>query len=181
MNLPLRFLSLVACALVVVGCGERAADVSKSKPFRSGEISFEMPGNWKVASNDRGEGFHSIIVETPGDTIAVIQLLPLSEAEQSLEFYAQAFSASASEETPVGKMTGSALGPQPEVHGFERLRESVVVSLMGQEVPIWRSYAGKCFENDRLFVIFQSPESDLGKVQPGFEFILGSLLRKPSE
>ncbi len=165
----------VMCAgLVLVGCGERAAKVSKPQHYEKDGLTFLYPGNWKIDADEMLESIHHLSISTPGDALVVVQFFPL-EIASSLEDYARAFSKETAAAVPVGKMTGSKFTPQPDADGYTCLKETCTMELAGQSIPHVRYFRSRDFGGKRCFLLCQVADEDLADVEDGFKQVASSL------
>lgn len=160
--------------MLLSGCGEPAADVAVSKKYHKDGIAFQHPGNWKVTEATVEEGFHHVMVETPGDALVIVQVFPADDAA-TLKEYADAFSAAAAEEAPFGVVSKSKfIGLDPQ-EGWSRTKETFIIQVLGVKVAHTRLYHARDFGHWRCFVLCQTADEDWAKVEAGFRQIVSSV------
>lgn len=173
MKLPPSRLILLLPGLFA-GCGEPQADISTPRTHRSGAITFDYPGNWKISDELVTPEIHSLFVETPGDAIVIFQSYPTEEAED-LPTFTKAFSSSAATGTPIGMIVGSTFSDITEADGYEWIVEDFNINLLGVSVPHRRLYGSKMIGERQAFLIFQVAIEDSAKAEAGFHLIRNSL------
>lgn len=179
MNNPRRFLAarvvaLIAIALLLAGCWESPADISKPQAYDKDGLTFTYPGNWTVTEDVAGDQLRYLFVETPGEALVVIQVDSSGQAE-NLKPFAESFSQRATTETPVGDIAQNEFGPIEKRAGYEAIQEKFSITLLSVEVPHTRIYLRKALEDVTLFIINQAANEDLASVEPGFDQISESL------
>lgn len=173
---------LLLSVLVLAGC-ERVADVSKPQGYDKGGIRFSYPANWKVSDDTEEEGVRNVIVESSADSIFVVQAYPRSVAF-SLNDYAQNISDEIGVSLPVGKQENVRFArSRTDVKGgqdVEAIDETADLNMLGQRVPLTRSYY-RIDGGDRVLLMFhQSTAEDQAKVSPGFDLILQTVQLTPA-
>lgn len=175
----LSILALV-CTSALMGC-ESSADVAHPQTYAREGISFRYPGNWKVSSDERDpSGFRTIIVETPGDGLAMIQhfeVMPTTSTRQ----YAELFAQMTAEEIPLGNVTASVYKDYTYTHPaskkvMEGVQERFAIAVLGESVPHVRAYVGFNDEFPRSVFICQVASEDLKLVKPGCDQVLQDLV-----
>lgn len=167
--------ALTLCAtLLLVACGERAANVAQPKHYDKDGLTFLYPGNWQIDEDDNTVSVRLVSLTTTGEGMAVVQIFPL-EIAGSLEDYAQAFSDETAAAVPMGKLTGSKFTPQPDADGYKCLKETCTMKLMGQSTPHVRYYRSRDFGNQRCYLFCQVADEDLKNFEEGFKQIASSL------
>ena len=162
--------ALILCAFyIVTGCGEPVADLNNTKTYDKYGISFKYPGNWTVSDKMTGD-ISSISLETPGDTVVIIQNYPV-EYSMNLKKYANEFSKSMAENLPIGNINNQKILSSSE----SMIDEEFSISLIGEKVPHRRKFVSKNTEKSTCFLIYQVPKEDFEKSQKGFELINSSL------
>lgn len=164
-------------ALALAGC-EQAADISSPTVYEKNHVGFSFPANWDVSEDATQDGVRHIFVESPGDAIFIALLYPRTDAV-SLREFAEWFSAQAGEETPVANVGESAFSDLEKASGQlsgEAIGEDFSLSLLGMEIPHRRGYYTTESGDRTAFLVTQVANDDLGKVQPGFDLILGSFV-----
>lgn len=156
-----------------LGCGEPNAKVNKPKQYSKDGLEFRYPGNWKVTEDVRQADLRYLIVETPGDAILVIQIIP-DKLAVSLKEYAQVFSDNARKEMPIGKMTPSTFGVPQMAGGFEVVQGKCSISVLGVIIPHTRYFRRKQIGNEVCFLMSQAPSEDYLKVSTGFDQVINS-------
>ena len=168
-----RVAAMFACALLV-GCGEQQADRSTPQTHQTGGIIFEYPKNWTVSEPLSIPNNSFVIVESPGNALAILQAGP-KEIMPSLADHAKEFTANAEGEMPMGKITSGELVPLPQAHGYDWLSQDFVIHLMGQAVPHRRLYGSKDIGDRRVILLFQVANEDATRTTPGFDLLRDSL------
>jgi len=159
--------ALVALLLTFAGC-ERKARTDKPKHYSGGGVQFDYPANWKVAEDTELGTIRHIVVETPGNALAIIQIYPAAEASD-IKTFAEQFAAAAKENIPIGEVTPSTFGEVVQSDGYEVLGETLSFTVLGQRVPHSRTYRRKVFGDAVAFIITQVSDEDRTNVMPGFE------------
>lgn len=167
-------LFLLSWVVLLSGCGEQAADVAVAKKHHQDGIAFLHPGNWEITEAMAEEGFRHVLVETPGDALVIVQVLPTDSAS-TLKEHADAFSAAAAEQAPFGVVSKSKfVGLDPQ-EGWSRLKETFIIQVLGVEVAHTRLYHARDFGHWRCFVLCQTADEDWSKVEAGFRQIVSSV------
>ena len=173
MKLPFLFSALPLIGLLY-GCGEKQPDLSNSITHQLGEIIFDYPGNWKVAEDSITATIHNLIIETPGDTIVIIQSYPL-EMGIDLKALSREFSESAAHSIPLGSINKSVFSKRPKQWGYDWIAEDFESVFLGEAIPHQRIYGSKEVGDRQIFLILQVPVEDYQKVEKGFHLIANSL------
>ena len=179
-------------------CGEPQADLSTPQTHRSSTLGFNYPKNWKITDDTTEEEVRSLIIETPGDAIVIIQSYTIVEGEgqsanegkgesknkeeiqiRELTDFAKGFAEIAAAETPIGKMENSTFANAPDVAGFKWIEEKFDITLLGESVPHRRIYGSKTIGNQEIILILQVAIEDYSKAEAGFHLIRDSLLSSP--
>jgi hypothetical protein len=160
------WLFVLAVVMLLSGCGEPEADMAVSKKHLKDGIAFQHPGNWKITEATAEEGFHHVMVETPGDALVIVQLFP-ADGAATLKEYADAFSAAATEEAPAGVVSKSKFAELDPKEGWSRSKETFVIQVLGVKVNHTRLYHARDFGHRRCFVLCQVADEDLSKVEEG--------------
>lgn len=168
-------LFLLSWVVLLSGCGEPAADVAVAKKHHQDGIAFQHPGNWKVTEATATDGFHHVMVETPGDALVIVQVFPADSAA-TLKEYADAFSAAAAEEAPFGVVSKSKFAELDPNEGWSRLKETFIIQVLGVEAAHTRLYHARDFGNWRCFVLCQTADEDWSKVEAGFRQVVSSVI-----
>jgi len=175
MRFAVRLLLVFLCGLWASGCGEPKADVALPKRYAKDGIKFQHPGNWKITEELKEEGvYRSVTVGSPGDAVVVVQVfdaknvLPLKE-------YAELFSQETAKAMPMGKILPPTVTLLEAKDGWERLRETFVIRLVGVDVPHTRLVQGRDIGPWRCYVLCQVADEDMKAVEVGFQQILDSM------
>ena len=171
--MPFLFSALPLIGLLY-GCGEKHPDLSNSITHQLGEIIFDYPGNWKVAEDSITATIHNLIIETPGDTIVIIQSYPL-EMGVDLKALSREFSESAAHSIPLGSINKSVFSKRPKQWGYDWIAEDFESVFLGEAIPHKRLYGSKEVGESQIFLILQVPAEDYQKVEKGFHLIANSL------
>ena len=158
----------------LIGCSEPQADLSEPKTHRTNAYRFHYPKNWKITEESTSSPIHYLFVETPGDALVVIQSYPIDSADDLLTF-AKDFSASATVETPIGKITQSPFSEITTDSGYQWVSEKFSIELLGESVPHDRLYGTRSIGSRQVYLVFQVASEDLAKAKPGFDLITDSL------
>lgn len=169
----------LTCAMVcllglLASCGGRKPDLSTPTRHRSGNLVFEYPKNWSISHDTVSPGLHSLIIETTGDGLAILEAVDSGDPYNLLN-YAQDFSNQAAITMPMGKTATASLKELPKVSNFEWMREEFTITALGQSIPHRRLYGSKKMGELRVSLIFQVPTKDFRKEQPGFNLIRDTL------
>lgn len=112
---------LLVCVSVCWGC-ESSADVEHPKQYTKNGIAFSYPGNWTIESDEVDPtGFRTIIIETPGDGLAMVQHFKEPPAI-GLQEYAEVFSELTRQEVPFGQIGQPVQALHPQGHAAVRGR-----------------------------------------------------------
>lgn len=168
---------VVTCILLLFFSCERAVDITKTRFYEKNNISFTYPKVWKVANDEEKNGYRNIFVESPGNSIFIIQVLDKSNA-LTLEEYSKLFSTNAIEATPVanrskGNFTEFEINVNNNV--LKGIQEDFSVSLLNQNIPHISKYYRLDTDEKVVYLISQTSIEDLKKVEPGFDLIIKSL------
>jgi hypothetical protein len=167
-------LVLLLAVVGLSGC-ERKARTDKPKHYDRQGVSFNYPGNWKIAEDSSELGIRSIEIETPGDAILIIQVYP-APLDDDLRTQAATFAEAMREEgTGLVSIGPSKSGTVKKWRGYERLSEKFTISAAGEAVVHKRAFLRKKVGDKQLFCIAQVASEDSHLVQPGFEQVLGSI------
>ena len=183
-HLPsLKTSTLLVLALLVfsatVAC-ESAADTANPKTYTRDGIQFHYPGNWKVESDESDpSGFRTIIIETPGDGLAMIQHFEVAPATSTQE-YAELFSRLTKEEIPIGEVTPSTYKEYTFTNPVNSqvmtgVQERFAIEVIGEKVPHVRAYVGFNEQLPKSVFICQVASEDLAHVKPGCDQVLQHL------
>ncbi len=163
-------------AFVVIGC-EMQADLKNSIEYSDKDISFTLPGNWKIAENENNGGFKYLIVETTGDAILTLNIFP-NKGSKSLKEYVDSIVLDATKNFPIGKRNrGSIIEVQTVVDGrvFKGYENHFLVTLLGEEVPHLSYFYYQESDSRVAYLAAQVALEDIDKVREGFELTLSTL------
>ncbi|WP_360820481.1 hypothetical protein, partial [Streptomyces sp. NPDC047042] len=88
----------LALAALLAACGEPAANVAEPKAYDRLGVQVQIPGNWKLADDQRLGGVHYLTVESPGTAVFIAMVQ--SDRNRELEEFARSFSAEADKQLP---------------------------------------------------------------------------------
>src|SRR5262249_4238758 len=88
----------LALILTLAACGEPAANVAEPKVYDRLGVQVRIPGNWKLADDQRLGGVHYLTVESPGTAVFIAMVQ--SDRNRELEEFARSFSAEADKQVP---------------------------------------------------------------------------------
>ena len=168
-------------ALVLTGCGERKAEVSKPTKFVHGRVSFDYPGNWEVTTDEVVDDFHVFMLETPGEAFVYLTAFEVEEGEASLRDEAKEFSKELELDVALVKSGESTMADEEARNGFERIRERMTFSVLGEKIVQERLHAGKTIAGLRVYLVVHAVGEDFAKVEPGFDLILDTFEVLPAE
>jgi hypothetical protein len=171
-----QIIILTIFLFTLIGCGERAADIKNPKHYNKSGLKFSYPGNWEITSDDGLDSFRSIIVETSGDGIVIIQTYLASEA-MSLQELADEFSKSMGDEMPIGEIVDI----KNVASSSTEISQTFSIKLLGERVPHDRKFVLKKFGSEVCFLIYQISTEDTNKAIKGFELINSTLLKEESK
>lgn len=160
----------LALAALLVACGEPAANVAQPKVYDRLGVQVRIPGNWKLADDQRLGGVHYLTVESPGSAVFIAMVQ--SERNRELEEFARSFSAEADKQVPDALDRQSRFDLSSFADGT--IREHYTVSLGGVKVPHLREYHKITGAHRTAFLITQSADEDRAQARPGFELMLKS-------
>lgn len=167
------------CACTLLAC-ESSADTANPRSYNKDGISFQYPGNWKVESDEfDASGFRTIIVETPGDGLAMVQYFTVAPVT-STEDYAKLFAQVTKDEVPIGQITPSVYKDYTYTNPISRqvitgVQERFAIEILGERVPHVRAYVGFNEQFPKSVFICQVASEDLELVKPGCDQVLHSL------
>jgi hypothetical protein len=164
---------LLVFLITLIGCGERAADIKNPKHYNKSGLKFSYPGNWTITSDDELDSFHSIIVETSGDGIVILQKYLATDA-MSLKEFADEFSNSMGDELPIGEIVDT----KNVASTSTEISQTFSIKLLGERVPHVRKFVLKKFGSEVCFLIYQVATEDTDKAIKGFELISSSMLKE---
>lgn len=182
-HLPMHrhILNVALLASLALACAcERAADLENPKHYDRDLIAFDYPGNWTVTSDEvDADGFRTIVIETPGDGLVLIQHFKEVPA-LDLDAYAKLFADLTKKEMPFGQVSDGVFSPYPYtppgsalvLHG---LQQRFHITVMEQEVPHVRGFFGFDEHYPRTAFICQVASEDLKDVRPGCDLVLNHL------
>ncbi len=178
MRSKLLRLVLLFMAFALVGCFERKADLLKQEHYSNNGLAFDYPGNWSSTPTlDLAmSSVRLITIESPGD--AVVFVFVYEDDETQLKEFAEDFASNAEDEIPLGGMMNSKMSNIAEADGYQQIKETVDMKLLGQSVPHTRLYGLKKFDDDTVILIFQVATEDLDETKGGYELIRRSLSLK---
>jgi hypothetical protein len=133
MNL-LRLFFAIPLFFLLSGCGEPPADVTASKTYRSGGITFDYPKNWKIDEGSVSPEVHFVILGSPGNAVVILQSYPTEDADD-LATFSKAFSSIVEAELPFGEVAQRKLVELPDAHGYQWMEEESEITLLGESVP----------------------------------------------
>ena len=161
-------------ASCLVGCGERRADLDNPKQHQSGALAFSYPGNWTVTTSKVINSIQLVIIESPGDSLVVLQTRPLGSAEELSDF-AMSFSSDAISRTSILKTDLPSISKVSQTGAYELVTEEFTVTLLNEEIDNTRLYASRILGEQKIFLILQVADEYLNNAKPGFELVLESL------
>lgn len=171
--------ALIVCISITCAC-ERAADITHPKHYDKDLITFDYPGNWTVTGDEvDADGFRTIILETPGDGLVLIQHFKDPPA-LDLEAYARLFSELTKKEMPFGEVSDGVFSPYPYTPPgttltLDGLQQRFSITVLDQKVPHVRGFFGFDTHYPRTAFICQVASEDLANVRPGCDLILNRL------
>jgi hypothetical protein len=162
-------------AFLVIAC-EMQADLKNTVDYKDSEISFTIPGNWKITSNENIGGFRYLIIETTGDALVMLNIFPGKEPG-SLEEYVENFIDGSTKNFALGKRNkGTIMQVKTVVDGrvFSGYKNQFTVSLASVEDPHTSYFY--YFESDSrvAYLSTQVASEYIDKVQEGFELTLST-------
>ncbi|MCM8533000.1 MAG: hypothetical protein NE330_17665 [Lentisphaeraceae bacterium] len=167
---------LMLSLLILVGCGERVADIKNPNLYFKSGLKLSYPGNWNITSDEKSDSFHQLILETSGDGIVIVQAVN-AEGAKSLKEYANDFSKSMSNSVPIGKIVNLKTLTNNSDLSTE-INQTFSIEILGQKVPHNRKFALKKFGSQVCFLIFQISSEDASKADKGFELIHSTITKE---
>lgn len=161
---------VLALLALLAACGEPAANVAQPKAYDRLGVQVRIPGNWKLADDQRLGGVHYLTVESPGSAVFIAMVQ--SDRNRELEEFARSFSAEADKQMPGALQRQSRFDLSAFADGT--IREHYTVSLGGVKVPHLREYHKITGARRTAFLVTQSADEDLAQAKPGFDLILKS-------
>lgn len=168
-----RFLVFIII-LSLASCGEPEAQTDQPKSYNQSGLLFSYPGNWKTQHRTENKT-KKIIVESPGNTIVLIMPAPRNY-DLTLKQFAEEFSKSANQKTPITSVRWSYLVPKKQNENAV-ITEKLNINLLGVNIPHTRIYRRKILNNKPYFIIAQFSDEDRGKIIKGVNLISRSLKR----
>lgn len=160
----------LALVLTLAACGEPAANVAEPKAYDRLGVQVQIPGNWKLADDQRLGGVHYLTVESPGTAVFIAMVQ--SDRNRELEEFAHSFSAEADKQAPAATEHQGRFDLSAFDHGT--IREHYTVSLGGVKVPHLREYHKITGARRAAFLVTQSADEDQARARPGFDLMLKS-------
>ena len=168
-----RLTSLVLLAGLFAACGEKPAEIENPRDYKKGKITFQYPGNWEVTEDVEQAGIRSVIIESPGDAVLILQTFPANLAPD-IKTFAKIFAAELKKEVPVGEVGDSKLTPREKDSGFEVLKDNFALTLAGEKIPHTRFFHRKKIGQTVSFIVTQVSDEDLSLVEKGFAQVVSS-------
>ena len=173
-----RVIALFAVGIVGLGlsgcCGEPEADLAAPLSYDNAGIAFDYPGNWKISDDGTEPQNRYVMVETPGEAITIVTLVPAEEAAD-LDGYSRVFSDEARKNTPVGDVSASTFSKVTGAEDKQAQTENFTISLAGESLPHTRHYRRVASDKSVCFVLAQAADEDMDKAKPGFDLIFSTL------
>lgn len=170
----LLLLPVLVSFYLLVGCGVPKADLSTPRTYRSGDITFDYPKNWKVTDESVTSDRHCIFVDSPGDALIILQSRPADWAGD-LTAFCKSFSESSATELTIGRFEQIKITNLPDAAGYSWVVEDFEIDLLGESVPHQRFYGTKSIGGKQYYLVLQVPTGELLKVEAGFHLIRDSL------
>lgn len=173
----LKYLAVLFSFLILLGCGERKADVKNAVLYNKEGVSFNLPGNWAVTEDEEDDGIRYLFVETPGDALVVIHVFANIDEAPRLEDYADFFVQESMNNMPVGSRSRGLI---TEIHktlgdkAFHGYRNAFTATFVGQEYPHTVEFFSVSSSDRSAYLTTQVADEDLPKVEKGFEQIISS-------
>jgi hypothetical protein len=161
--------------IALTGCGEYEKSAWTEDPinYEKNSLSFNYPRNWKVTEDEQYEEYRLIYVETPGETMVVIQVYPDS-VTLDMQEYAREFSRETNENTTTAKFSESNFSSVVKKNRSESLKERFSVKFLGVSVQFTRHYKCKNINGHPCVFIFHVPDEDHSMVESGFKQIVST-------
>ncbi|GHA03634.1 hypothetical protein GCM10008090_10970 [Arenicella chitinivorans] len=178
MRKPTRWYAIAIC-LALSACGEPIADVDLPRKYHRDGVRFSLPSNWSVTEDYSDAGFRLILVESPGDAIAKIELY-LRDDEFNLQDFVQRSKESFAEQIP----SGIGLEISNPLTTVSKSRQSVKLNgyqhefdleVLGLKVPHWQQFYEIHHAGETAYLVFQVATEDRAKAESGFDLLLDSL------
>jgi len=178
-NLSMKNLFRVSCvmilalALMLVGCGESEADVGNPQHYSKDGVEFDYPGNWEVTDDAQNAEGRYLLIESPGDALMMIHIYSGSDA-LGIQAFASNFAKLAEENTPIGDVTASTFSNVTHSGGYEELTEQMSITVLGETVPLTRTYRRKAIGSNVCVLVGHVVDEDRSLVVGGFEQVFSS-------
>ena len=152
------------------------ANAVEIKKYHNNGVSFSYPANWKVSSDVDTGALRYIFVESPGNGIFIVQVYP-ARSNLSLAEYAKGFANKAKNSSrkiqrislKFSKVTGPGnLG--------EGVKEDFTIGYLGKVLAHVCYYYQVNRSNKTAYLISQSANEDLPKVQNGFKLLQSTFI-----
>ena len=180
--------ALLLVALGVFACSAKPASLIK---YEKNGVSFSHFSDWKVTGDETNDGWRSIELEGPAESIVSFIVMPAS-TEMTLDAYASAMA----HERKTGMTEPMFFGAIPPPKFTPTVREKTTaqvggasqngithtfnVKLLGETVPHKSAFFMVADQHRKAFIITQVATEDIKRVTPGFNATLASFrLNKP--
>lgn len=176
---------LTGCERVMGFFSEPTAQVDEPLRYEKDEISFQYPGNWKVAeevTQENGIELRTINVESAGNALLMIQSFKPG-VEIDLAAHIELTMGAMQEE--VGKQVGGlADSTRGSVTDFEReflgarragKKAAITITALGEKVPSSVALLGAVLEERTVLLFTTIPDEDRKSVEAGFDQVIESL------
>ena len=167
--------ALVLGCVVLSACGEPKVDLDNPKHYSGRGIAFDYPGNWEVTGDqDMGDGVYFITIESPGDAVVMVHRLPEAVA-MDIRTFAEELAKKAQQEVPIGELSPSRFGKVQKLGLYEGMKEECVLSLLGERLPLLRTYYRRVDADVSWHITTQVAKEDVKTVRKGFQLVVRSL------
>ena len=170
-----------SCSLFI----EPAPNVDQPKTYSDHGVTYDYPGNWKVSEESMNEGgteITTITVESPGSTIAIVQVFdsPIDiEMDMLVDEFQKGMSSALSAQFG-GIVTVEQRDRVPTERNIlggsrEGRKARFDVAILGEKVPHTVDLYGMKLTERTIALYLQAPDEDVEKVKPGFDLVLDTL------
>jgi hypothetical protein len=164
-------------AFVLFACDE-PADLANSRSYEKDGVSFTLPGNWKVTSDNSEEGFRYIDIATSSDAVAGISVFS-NGTTIKLEDYIDLIIDSFNDLLPVGSRDRGEvfqLGVDQNDNVLKAIRNQFSITLADVEVPHIADFFEMKAPSDRVIIFTQTTNEEKDLVQKGFDQLINSFV-----
>jgi hypothetical protein len=168
MRLRLPLVGLMVFAALLNGCA-RQADVSKTKHYADRGVSFDYPGNWRIAETKELSIARLLVLKEPGNAVMLLTVYNPG-VSVSLPDYSKKFSESLQKSIPFGifKELGATDVHEPE---GERIDLKCMLKMAIVDLPYTVNVRKRVLDGFTLITVTQVPDEKRALVAAGFDLV----------